>query len=251
MAGKAAIGIASMAASINDRAVAVRLAEYSETSQVVSFFTERHGQTRLIAKGIKRGTKKRFAPGVDLLELGELSFVPARSGAGLGTLTGWLQIDTFGGLRLDLSRLYAGLYVAELLSALTEESDPHTELFRATVNTLRSLGQGEPLIACLMDYQESLLRAIGYVPEMERCLDCGQGRVLGVPAYFSSAAGGLICRDCEMHHYEKRPAPPPKRGENSADRDSGWFGLYDYHLRHIAGKGFKTADQLLRLLGLG
>ena len=114
-----------MAASHSDRAVVIRLTDYSETSQIVSFFTQRHGQTRLIAKGIKRGTKKRFKTGMDLLELGEVAFAPARGDAELGTQTSWHQIDMFDGLRRQLPRLYAGLYLAELLGTLTEQGDPH------------------------------------------------------------------------------------------------------------------------------
>lgn len=240
-----------MAASHSDRAVVIRLTDYSETSQIVSFFTQRHGQTRVIAKGIKRGTKKRFQTGVDLLELGEVSFVPARGDAGLGTLTSWLQVDTFDGLRRQLPSLYAGLYVAELLSTLTEQADPHAELFQSTLDTLSALARGEAVIERLVAYQRSLLSCIGYLPQMDRCLDCGQPPIVGTPAYFSSAAGGLICRDCEMHHVEKCAVPRSIGDGARGEGDAAWMRLYDYHLRCIAGRAFKTADPLFGILRVG
>ena len=41
----------------------------------------------------------------------------------------------------DLSGLYAGYYVAELLGELTDEDDPHPELFDLADETLAALGR--------------------------------------------------------------------------------------------------------------
>ncbi len=64
-------------ATIRDHAVALRRYEYSETSQVIVFFTRDHGLVRAIAKGIKRSTKTRFAAAVDPCDAPRLSEVDA------------------------------------------------------------------------------------------------------------------------------------------------------------------------------
>ena len=46
-----------------DQAVVLLRYDYSETSQIVALMTRDHGVVRAIAKGIKRGTKTRFATG--------------------------------------------------------------------------------------------------------------------------------------------------------------------------------------------
>jgi DNA repair protein RecO (recombination protein O) len=232
--------------TISDRAVVIRLSEYAETSQIVSLFTERHGLLRLIAKGIRRGTKQRFAAGVDLLESGEVSFVPPRSGAGLSTLTAWAQHDGFSGLRGDLARLYAGLYAAELLVALTEENDPHAELFCALGDLLNHLSVGSAVLPGVTRFQLELLRATGYLPELEHCVSCGGGLGRG-PIYFSSRAGGLLCRDCEMHFVEKTAAPRPA-GSMPFESNKQGFELLNYHLTHLAGRAFRTSAQLAKIL---
>src|SRR5580765_1123131 len=113
-------------ASIRDKAIVLRRLDYSETSQVLAFFTREHGQRRLIAKGIKKGTKKKFASGIDLLEQGELVlWQSAQSESGLATLTEWRQTDLFLGLRDSLDRWYAGQYAAQITSGMTQENDPH------------------------------------------------------------------------------------------------------------------------------
>jgi DNA repair protein RecO (recombination protein O) len=243
-----------------DEAVVLRLSDYSETSQIVTLFAARAGLVRLIAKGSRRGTRRRFAPGLDLLEYGEVSYAPAHGDAGLGTLTEWVQRDAFTGLRVELVRQYGGLYAAELVSSLTEEYDPHSELFDALLELLRGLADRQggsrqasqrPLepVGVIVRFQRALLKAIGYAPVLASCVACGKPRVRGTRAYFSSSAGGLICRDCEMHHVEKRRISPAMLNGGSAGRWAlDWFLLLDYHLTNVAGRTFRTADRLRELL---
>jgi DNA repair protein RecO (recombination protein O) len=235
-----------------DEAVVVRLTEYSETSQIVTLFSARHGLLRLIAKGARRGTKQRPSAGLDLLELGEVGFLPPHGDAQLGTLTDWVQRRTFGGVRRELLRLYGALYAIELVASLTEEADPHPELFQALVRTLRVLASNSPAGPALPAFQSDLLWAIGYAPHLAECVDCHRPPPRGSPVYFSAGAGGLLCRDCEVHHAEKWRVPPrllettPPTGDPRA-----WFELLDYHLTHIAGRRFKTAAQVAALLAKG
>jgi len=242
-----------------DQAVVLRLADYSESSQVVSLFTARSGLVRLLFKGARRSSRTRVATGLDLLEYGTLGYAPARAGAGLGILTEWVQLDAFTGLRSDLFCQYAAFYAAESISRLTEEYDPHPELFAALLALLRGLagstsqpqapGSPSSPAACLVQFQTALLRAIGYAPVLSRCVGCGRSQTRGTVAYFSSTAGGLLCRDCEMHHAEKRRLPPGLLDADAAARSAAeWFALLDYHLTHIAGGPLHTAQTLHTLL---
>jgi DNA repair protein RecO (recombination protein O) len=235
---------------LKDEAVVVRLTEFSETSQIVSLFSAAHGLLRLIAKGARRSTKTRFAAGLDLLELGEVGFLMPRGDAQLGTLTDWAQRDTFGGVRRELIRLYGALYAVELVAALTEEADPHPELFEALVGTLRALAGEGPAAPGIPAFQSDLLQAIGYAPNLAECVSCRRPVGRGGPVFFSGGAGGLLCRDCEGHYPEKWRVSPRMVGTTPRTGDPrDWFELFDYHLTYIAGRRFKTAAELAGLLG--
>jgi DNA repair protein RecO (recombination protein O) len=227
----------------------LRLTEFSETSQIVTLFSAGHGQLRLIAKGARRSTRERFAAGLDLLELGEVGFLPPHGDAQLGTLTDWAQRETFGAVRRELLRLYGAMYAVELVAALTEEADPHPELYGALVRTLRELAGEAPAAPVLPAFQSDLLTAIGYAPNLQQCVACRRTPPAGGAVYFSAGAGGLLCRDCEVHYAEKRRLPAqfcrttPGHGDPRA-----WFELLDYHLTYIAGQRFKTAAQVTALL---
>lgn len=227
--------------AIPDRAIVLRLSDYSETSQIASLFTRDHGLVRLIAKGMRRGTRTRVNVGLDLLECGELSFLPSKSAATLAILTEWRQTALFPGLRTDLARLYAALYAAELTLKLNEEYDPHPDLFDALGEHLIALEHGKDVEPAVVRFQFSLLTATGYAPTLGHCVTCG-GDIRGNSAYFSSRAGGVICRDCEVHQIEKRridparivasaqPSDPP-----SSQQAASLRALLDYHITQIAG----------------
>lgn len=228
--------------AIKDQAVALRRLDYSETSQVLLFLTREHGPRRLLARGIKRGTKKRFAVGVDLLEHGELVFSARNVGeSSLGNLIEWRQTSLYLGLRRDLERLYAAQYAAEVTAAMVEEADPHPELFDALVAFLGALAaECEPLPR-LVGYQSALLTAVGLWPDLSRCMLCSRPAPPGRAGFFSAHQGGLVCRDCVNRVAEKCKANGAvldalRQGESSNQAASGGFELLDYTIAHTLGR---------------
>jgi DNA repair protein RecO (recombination protein O) len=192
-------------APIQDQALVLRRLDYSENSQVLAFFTREHGSHRLLAKGIKRGTKKRFAPGIDLLEHGELLFLPSTRAEGrLGTLVDWHQQNSFLAVRKDLQSWYAAQYGAEVTLAMTEPADPHPALFDALVRFFQALCVQGGAAVCVVAYQRFLLGAVGLWPELGRCVICGREAPPHRAAYYSIHQGGLICRACRAGYPDAR-----------------------------------------------
>ena len=240
--------------AIKDEAITLRRLDYSETSQVLVFLTREHGCRRLIAKGIKRGTRQRFATGIDLLERGQIMFISkSQSDASLGTLTEWRQLDAYMGLRGDLRRLYGGQYAAEVTAAMVEEADPDPELYDAlrdllaalALDRLAGVGQGlasgtEPL-PLLVGYQCALLRSAGLWPDLSRCVVCGKPAPAGRAGYFAVHQGGLACRDCEPGIVEKRKVAgitlnALREAKLSTETARDAFDLLNYTISHIIGR---------------
>ncbi len=239
-------------------AVVLRLWDYSETSQIVALLTPEYGRVRLLAKGIRRGAKNRFAPGLDLLEFGEVRFRLPRGDSELSTLTDWRQRESFPRIRLELLRLYSGLYAAELSSVLTEELDPHPRLFAALVALLGELngdvgeaagGKNGVVGAWVVRFQAELLRAIGYAPSFQRCMNCGNDRQPGTPVWFSASSGGLLCAACHINHQEGVSVPAALFDTpQDVPQPILWFRLLDYYLTHLAGRKLRCGARLGEML---
>jgi DNA repair protein RecO (recombination protein O) len=231
---------------LRDFAVVLMRYDYSETSQVLAFFTRGHGKVRAIGKGTKRGTKTRFAVGIDLLEMGELSFSSRQEHPGLATLTEWKQTRSLSGLREKLSRLQAAEYAAEITAALTEDWDPHTELFDALSSTLMAVNDAAEPLGPIVAYQWDLLESIGLLPRFEACVLCGRETDL---THFSSLEGGMICKHCEPGQVEKRQvskATALALREMEPSRSApGCFTLLNYHLSHLMGREPRLGSKLV------
>jgi len=194
-----------------ESAICIRTVDYSETSQVVHFFTRGWGVVRLLAKGTKRPKSKSGGP-IDLLCEGDLVFI-ASSRETLGTLIEFTESVSHAELRKESARLNAGLYMIELVGAMMGEGDPHPEVYDLLHNALVRLAQDDaPVPAVLAYFQWRLLRRVGLLGDMTSCVSCGRPIAGGDrPArnvYFSGAQGGLLCAACEGAETDKHRLAP-------------------------------------------
>jgi DNA repair protein RecO (recombination protein O) len=181
-----------------DEALCLRVIDFSETSQVVTLLTRRHGLMGLLAKGSRKASKRRAGPiggPLDLLCRGEAIFLPAREDAGLGTLTAWDVRDHHPQLRTQLRAFYAGQMVCEFTSLLLSPLDPHPELYDQLVAALELLAGAQGPRA-VVAYMKCALTEAGYQPRLAGCQECQAAARPGRPMRFVAAAGGLWCADC-------------------------------------------------------
>src|SRR5436305_1369904 len=216
-------------------ALVVRGTDWSETSRITTLFTREFGKVRALAKGGRR-LKSNFDCAFDLLSVCRVVFLRKAHG-GLDLLTEAQLAERFPALRQDLSALYAGYYVAELLADGTQDYDPHPPLFDAAVETLRGLGERGasaprvsptrpvapmwtrgadaprspgPHLDSVARFELVWLKELGYSPRLDACAACG-AEVLprgAVRAVFSPAAGGVLCPACGPAAPDRRPLSP-------------------------------------------
>jgi DNA repair protein RecO (recombination protein O) len=186
-----------------DRAVCIRTVDYSETSQVVVLFGRLSGKIRALAKGAKR-PKSPFDGPIEVLSFGDIVFAGARKEQ-LATLTEFQPQPVRGQLRRCLFALYCSQFAAELVDLLTDEYDPHPDLFDQFVRFLEDIEEGRldlnrrDILIRLVLFQLVLLYEVGLRPVLNACANCKRAfSDTWDQSYFSHSAKGLICRDCEM-----------------------------------------------------
>ena len=177
-------------------AIVLRVQEFSETSLIATLFTEDFGKISALAKGARR-PKSSFEAALDLLGICRIVFLHKTSDA-LDLLTEAKLERRFRAATRDLSRLYAGYYVAELLRELTDTGDPHPELFQAADRALYGLDTDCLVASTVLRFELTALRLLGHLPSLDVCVDCG-GRVpvMGHLA-FGQLAGGVLCDKCRV-----------------------------------------------------
>lgn len=181
-------------------ALVIRQADFSESSRVVTFFTRDFGKISCLAKGAKR-QRNAFDGSLDLLAECRIVFIHKQT-AGLDLLTEGQLITRFHPAPNSLTHLYGGYYVAELLSSLLEERDPHVELYQAATRILSLLSRPDAPHTAIFQFELQLLREIGQLPDFETCTICQLPITLGDPGRFWVSESGLICSQCGNSEYE-------------------------------------------------
>lgn len=247
---------------IKDSAICLKTVEYSETSQVLTFFTEKNGKISAIAKGSRR-KKSNFESPLEPLSQGNIVFTDTR-GRKLATLSEFNQGMQFRNLARDFFAYNSALFSAELLMSFSEEYDPHPRLYKQTIELLNGISQNPAdkvfVLSRLILFQLGLLKEAGLLPLLKKCANCKAD--FTTPAfeqvYFSSSANGFICRDCENSFPEKvKVSLKTARYFNdlqklqSADVDGNILKEMEkiliQHLTYLHGKEFRTAGYLIRL----
>jgi DNA repair protein RecO (recombination protein O) len=182
-------------AAIRTLALVVRTVEVFETSLVATLFTRELGQVAGLAKGGRR-LKSPFQGGLDLMAVSDIVMF-SKASDGLDLLAEAVPVERFASLRRDLAALYAGYYIAELLTDLTDLHDPHPKLFDAARITLRHLGDAELRPRRMLRFELACLRELGLLPSFAGCAQCGtlvdpKGGVVS----FGLATGGVLCERC-------------------------------------------------------
>jgi len=198
-----------------DAGICIRAVDYSETSQIVTFFTRATGKFSAIAKGSKR-PKSAFDGAIEVFAYGKI-VVSIPNKEKLATLTEFEQSLNFSRLADNLCTLNCSFFAAELINLLTNEYDPHPGLFDSFLQFLQNANEIRAssieyqassieyrnTLSLLILFQLALLKEIGLQPVLNACVNCKSdychSRASGnwLEVYFSSSANGLVCRDCQ------------------------------------------------------
>jgi DNA repair protein RecO (recombination protein O) len=179
-------------------AIILRVTDFSETSRIVSCFSRDFGRISALAKGGRR-LKGPFESALDLLSVCELVLIrKSSSESHLDLLTAARLVQRFHPSAKELLSLYGGYYVAELLTGLTEEHDPHPRLYDSARETLVQLERSGSPDLPLLRFEMQVLGEIGQAPTFDLCVGCGADLAEASKYAYSVSMGGLLCSECRQ-----------------------------------------------------
>lgn len=183
-------------------AVCIRKIDYSETSQVLWLLTPRYGRVTVMAKGSKRGTKKRPPAPLETACLYDLVYYE-KADADMATLAEYQLIEHFSGLHAALPRFFAAMYALEICRKAVMAHAEAEEFFQAFVHTLQALNVTTDPRLPIEYLKIETLRFLGSLPEIDECVSCGARlrREKRPPQItLSITGGGVVCQLCRDSH---------------------------------------------------
>jgi DNA repair protein RecO (recombination protein O) len=176
-------------------AIVLRTWPFQESDLLISLFTRDMGKVRGIAKAALK-SRKRFGGALEPMTCVQAAYAerPRQE---------LVRLDQFEVLRSPLSqpvdymRAATLAFYAEVLDHVLPDHDPQDTVFRLTLAVLEE-SRVDRCWMPLTYFSLWITRLTGWLPETDRCVDCGAA-LSQSPAYFHALSDGL---SCERH---KRP----------------------------------------------
>lgn len=179
---------------IKSKALILRTFDYSETSQIVWFFTRTHGRLHAIAKGSRRA-RSAFEGALEPFVLLNIE-VYRKDKRDLDILGEIELLDIRLPMRASFDRLVWSSFLVELLCSSIQPDDPNPEFFDLTCAVIDHMTHGpiNDLPGMVIAFEGRFLKALGFYPSLDRCVDCGDFvSVSRVP--FDAQRGGVLCKN--------------------------------------------------------
>lgn len=178
------------------RAIIIKKQHTNEYDQLVTCYTEELGKMVAVAKSALKPTSTQAMQ----LDVGNLVEFEIITGKGTPIIAGAHTENAFRGIKSSLSTTAAASFFLEVIDAMAYENQEDRELWEFLVESfeqLNNIGPSEHLLSFLRQRQLTLLKLMGYAPQVQRCALCAT-REPQQQWTFSLELGGIICRACFM-----------------------------------------------------
>jgi DNA repair protein RecO (recombination protein O) len=150
--------------------VLLRRIRYSDTSLILTWFTDLHGKIKTMAKGALR-QKSAFAGKLDLFFHCDL-LLSFSSKTELHSLREVSIKTTFERIRTNYPKTSAASYFVELVEEVTELDHPAPEIYRLLLRALGYLDRQDPDTRGVLFFESELCKCLGlYTPDMHSAAD--------------------------------------------------------------------------------
>lgn len=243
-------------------AVILRRQDLGEADRLVTLFTPGKGRVRAVAKGVRRPGSKKAGH----LEPFTRSRLQLARGRELDIITQAETIAGYPGLRSDLMRLGQAAYAAELLDRFGVEEGDNQAIYLLMTNTMERLDRDPQPENALRYFQIRLLDLVGYRPELQHCVGCGEP-LRPVDQYFSAMQGGVLCPSCGaedhqartlslsalkvLRHYQRNTYAEASRPDLSPPVAQELEGTIESYLSYLLERELKAASFVRRVKRLG
>ncbi len=174
--------------------------DYKENDQMITLFTAEKGKIEVLAKGVKKVISKNSA----FLEPFFLVEADVVEGKEFFRLTTATQIESFKEIRADWQKSILAGYACEILNRLLSNNSPENKIFKLFFSYLKFLSEAKEVSRIFsIAFLWKLFALQGYLPNLDKCVACGQTNNLN---FFVSASGGLVCSVCKAKKIELQKA---------------------------------------------
>ena len=166
-----------------------------EADQILTLYTPTLGKLRVVARGARRIRSKVGGHVEPLTRI----LVSLNQGRTLDVVGQVQTLESHRHLRIDLELTITAIYFVDLIESFTTDANPNSALYFLLNHALGWLGKQGTIEVLTIFFKFHLLQLSGYLPELQKCVECGIELKQGHHRYYPSG-GGVICSTCHPKH---------------------------------------------------
>ncbi len=181
------------------QAIILKRTDVGEADRLLTLLTPDRGKLRAVAKGARKPSSRKTGH-VELFNHASLLIAVGRD---LDIVTQADTLEAFMPLRSNLDRLGYAYYFAELVDRFSEEESENRPVYDLTLRALHWLETTPHLPRTARYFELHLLDALGYRPQLYRCVNCG-AELQPEENFFTPEGGGILDARCRDSHRDAR-----------------------------------------------
>ena len=176
---------------IQTKGLILREVRYKEADRILTVYSEKNGKITVTAHGAY-SKKNKMAASTQSLTYSDF-VLEYRNGR--YTVKEAAVLESFPGLRNDISKYYLSFYFLEIVDAFSFEEIEDPAALRLVLNSLYAMSNSlYPDAQIKAAFELKLCSSIGYEPSLYACCECGKDEP--DEPLFCPEAGAVCCRNC-------------------------------------------------------
>ncbi len=140
--------------------------DYGEADRILVLLTPDQGKIHLVAKGVRK-VKSKLAGGIELFSVSQITYMPGRSGSGLGTLISSRLLKYYKNIVQDINRTMLGYDLIKRLNKNTEDN-PENDYFYLLQQVFEALDDNAINLDLIQIwFIAQLVRLDGHMPNLQ------------------------------------------------------------------------------------
>ena len=181
---------------IKTKGIVIASANSSDNDKVLTILTPDLGKISAFYKGAKK-SKTASLNSSEYLSFSDL--VLYKSPNDNYSINNAETIEVFFNLRVDIDKLNYATAISKMVYDVTEENIPSYDILQLFLNTLYVISETDKNLDLVFSvFQIRLLAILGFLPQIDRCINCDEPMVEEMEEfYFSIKDDGVKCKTCQ------------------------------------------------------
>ncbi len=177
-------------ANVKTKGIIIAENNLGDFDKMLTMLTPGLGKISCVAKGARR-PKSALLGGTQLFCFGEYVMF---SGTNTYHINSCETIEIFYKIRTDLDKLKYAIHIDKIIQDVTQENQNSYKILQLFLNTLYIISETDKDLEFILSiFKFRLLSLLGFFPQIEKCLVCGEHENLN---FFSIQQNGFKCKTC-------------------------------------------------------